>query len=125
MYKSASSFCIACIHRLSPCRRKLLVARRTKDDYSAAKIGYDKAREKFQAVLDTWNREEHMQIQENRQLLERASVMTSKKAYGFIKQAIDKTLRDWRLGDIQSEDADLNSSPRDAPTGVSVFEYLA
>ena len=114
--------------RLSPSfRRKLLEARRNKDDYNSAKRGYDQAREQFQAALDTWNREEHMQIQENRLLLERASIMISQKAYGFIGQAIERTLQDWRLGAIQSEDGDLGRAPRGAfagEKGVSVLEYL-
>jgi len=107
-------------------RRKLLEARRTKDDYNSAKRGYDQAREQFQAALDTWNREEHSQIQENRLLLEKASAMISQKAYGFIGQAIEKTLQDWRLGDIYSEDGDLGRGPRGAfadEKGVSVLEY--
>jgi hypothetical protein len=52
---------------LTSCRRKLLEARRTKDDYNPAKKRYDHAREQLQAVLDTWKSE---QIQESRQLLE-------------------------------------------------------
>jgi len=76
-------------------------------------------------VLDDWNREEHMQIQENRLLLEKASLMISQKAYGLIGQAIERTLQDWRLGDIQSEDRDLGRGPRGASAGekgVSVLE---
>src|SRR5258708_22753376 len=102
----SSSTCPGFI-QFSLCRRKLLEARRTKDDYKSAKRGYDQAREQFQAALDTWNREEHMQIQENRILFEKASIMISQKAYGFIGHAIERTLRDWRLGAIQSEDGDL------------------
>src|SRR5258708_32640191 len=110
----SSSTCPGFI-QFSLCRRKLLEARRTKDDYNSAKRGYDQAREQFQAVLDTWNREEHMQIQENRQLLERASGMTSQKAYGFINQAIERTLQDWRLGNIQSGDGDFGRGPGGVP----------
>jgi hypothetical protein len=58
-----------------------------------------------------------MQIQENRLLLEKASVIISQKAYGFIGQAIERTLQDWRLGDIQSEDGDLGRGPRGASAG--------
>ena len=58
-----------------------------------------------------------MQIQDNRQLLERASSMISQKAYGYIRQAIDRTLQDWRLGDIRSEDRDPGRGPRGAPAG--------
>ena len=79
-------------------------------------------------MLDTWNREEYKQIQESRTLLERASVMTSRKAYGLIGQAIEKTLQDWGLGDIQSEDGDLGRGPQGASVGakeVSVLEYPA
>ena len=78
--------------------------------------------------MDTWNREEHKQVQENRILLERASVMISRKAYGLIGQAIEKTLQDWGLGDIQSEDGDLGRGPQGASAsekGVSVLEYPA
>ena len=66
-------------------------------------MSYDQARDQFQAVLDTWNRQEHMQIQENRQLLERASAMVSKKAEAFINNAIENTLRDCKLGNITGE----------------------
>ena len=78
--------------------------------------------------MDTWNREKHSQIQENRLLLEKASEMVSQKAYGFIGQAIEKTLQDWRPGDIQSEDGDLGRGPRGAfvdEKGVSVLGYPA
>jgi len=66
-----------------------------------------------------------MRIQENRLLLEKASLMVSQKAYGFIGQAIEKTLQNWRLGTIQSEDGDLGRGPRGASAGeqgVSVWE---
>jgi hypothetical protein len=90
--------------RLTPCRRKLLEARRTKNDFSAAKRKYDQDREKFQLVLDTWTSEQHRQIQVNRQLLERASGMISKKADEFINKAIEKTLRECKFGEIRSGD---------------------
>ena len=60
-----------------------------------------------------------MQIQENRTLLEKASIMISQKAYRFIGQAIEKTLQDWRQGDIQSEEGDLGLGSQ----RVSVLEY--
>jgi len=69
-----------------------------------------------------------MQILDNRQLLEKASVMISQKAYTFVGQAIERTLQDWRLGDIQSEDGDIGRAPRGAfagEKGVSVLEYSA
>ena len=65
-----------------------------------------------------------MEIQDNRHLLEKASVVISQKAYGFIGQAIERTLQYWRLGDIQSEDGDLGRGPRAASAhekGVRVF----
>lgn len=89
---------------LTSCRRKLLEARRTKNDYNAAKISYDKARDQFQVVLDTWKSQEYMQIQDNRQLLERASTLISKKADEFINKAIENTLKDCKLGNIRSVD---------------------
>ena len=58
-----------------------------------------------------------MQIQENRLLLEKASTILSQKAYGFIGQAIERTLQDWRLGDIRSEDGDHGRGPRSASAG--------
>ena len=69
-----------------------------------------------------------MQIQENRILLEKASVTISKKAYGFIGQAIDRVLQDWRLKDVQSEDGDRGRGPQGASAGdkgVSVLKYPA
>ena len=92
---------------LTSCRRKLLEARRTKNDYNAAKRSYDHAREQFQVVLDTWKSQEYMQIQDNRQLLERASTLISKKADEFIHKAIETTLKDCRLGNIRSVDGNL------------------
>ena len=69
-----------------------------------------------------------MLIQENRLLLEKASVIILQRAHGLISQAIDRTLQDWRLGDIQSEDGDLGlgRGPRGASaseTSVRVLEY--
>ena len=69
-----------------------------------------------------------MQIQENRILLEKASITISQKAYGLIGQAMERTLEDWRLKDIQSEDGDLGRGPRGASAGeegVSVLKYPA
>ena len=90
--------------KLTPCRRKLLEARRTKDDYDAAKISYGQAREQFQVVLDIWKNQEYVQIQDNRQLLERASTLISRKAEEFITKAIENTLKDCKLGNIHSVD---------------------
>ena len=67
-----------------------------------------------------------MQIQENRILLEKASIMISQKAYGFIGQAIERTLQDWRLGAIQSQVGNLDRSPRGTfagEKGVSLLGY--
>ena len=79
-------------------------------------------------MLETWNREEQLEVQENRQMLEKASGMISQRAHGFIGQAIERTLRQWRLGAIESEDGDLGlgRAPRGASAGekgVSVLEY--
>ena len=115
-------------HLISSCRRKLLEARRTKNDYDAAKRGYDQARKQFEFVLETWNREEHMQIRENRVLVERASVIISQKAYTSVGQAIERTLRDRRLRDVQLEDEKPGRGPRGASAGekgVSVLGHPA
>ena len=66
-----------------------------------------------------------MQIQEYRLLLNRASVMISQKAYVLIGQAIERTLQDWKAGDIESEDGDLGRDLRSSASekGVSVLEY--
>ena len=107
-------------------RRKLLEARRTKDDYNSAKGDYDRARKKFQAVLDAWIPQEWTQIEDHHSLLERVETMISQEAYRCIGQAIEKTLQDWRLGATPSEDGDLGCAPRGAfadEKGVSVLEY--
>ena len=65
-----------------------------------------------------------MQIQENRILLEKASIMISQKAYGFIGQAIERTLQDWRLGAVQSEDGDFGRAPRGASAGEKGVSLL-
>ena len=67
-------------------------------------MSYDQAREQFQVVLETWKSQEYMQIQENRQLLERASALISEKTEEFINKAIETTLRDCKLGNIQLVD---------------------
>ena len=67
-----------------------------------------------------------MQIQDNRILLQKASQIISQKADGFIGQAIEKILQDWKLGTIQSEDGGLGRGPQGASAGekrASVFEY--
>ena len=86
---------------LAPCRRKLLEARRSKDDYDVVKIRYDQSREQLQAILKTWRSQEHMLIHDSRGLLERASALISKKAGEFINKAIENTLRDCKFGNIQ------------------------
>lgn len=58
-----------------------------------------------------------MQVQESLQPLERVSVMISQKAHGFIGQAIERTLQNWGLGDIQSEHGDPGHCPRGASAG--------
>jgi len=95
---------------LTSCSRKLLEARRTRNDYNAARRSYDHAREQILVVLDTWKSQEYMQIQDNRQLLERASTLISKKAGEFINKAIETTLKDCTLGNIRSVDGDLSRS---------------
>ena len=67
-------------------------------------MSYDQAREQFKVVLETWKGQEDMQIQENRQLLERASTLMSNKAYEFINKAIESTLKSCKFGIIQSVD---------------------
>ena len=62
-------------------------------------------------MLDTWKSQEYAQIQENRQLLKRTSGVISKKAPGFVDQVIENTLKDLKLGDIQSAAGDLGRSP--------------
>ena len=67
-----------------------------------------------------------MHILNNRQLLEKASVMISQKAHTFVGQAIERTLQDWKLGNIQSKDGGIGRAPRGAFAGkkvVSVLEY--
>ena len=102
-------------------RRKLLEARRTRDDYDTAKRSYDKARHQLEDILNTWNREQHSHIQENWQLLERASDKIVQKAHGSINQAIAKTLQDHKLGDIQLEESapSTRDGVEEAPGPVS------
>ena len=113
---------------LSLHRRRLLEARRTKDDYDAAKRSYEQIREQFRIVLETWNGEEYKQIRENRVLVEKASAIISQKAYTLVGQAIDKTLRNCGLGviDRRSEDGERSRGSLGASAGeneVSVLGY--
>ena len=113
---------------LSLHRRKLLEARRTEDDYEAAKRSYDQVRKMFQTELDTWNREEYKQIQESRALLEKASAIISQKAYTLVGQAIEKTLRNCAIEGILSEVGERGRGPRGAfvdEQDVSVLGYYA
>ena len=68
---------------------------------------YDQAREQFLVVMNTWESEESMQIQEGRQLLKRASALISETADGFINKAIESTLKGFKLGTIQLVDRNL------------------
>ena len=70
-------------------------------------MSYDQARKQFKAVLETWKGQEYLQIQENRQLLERASTLISKRADEFINKAIETTLKNCKFGIIQSVDGNL------------------
>ena len=70
-------------------------------------MSYDQARKQFKAVLETWKGQECLQIQENRQLLERASTLISKRADEFINKAIETTLKNCKFGIIQSVDGNL------------------
>jgi len=58
-----------------------------------------------------------MQILDNCQLLEKVLARTSQNVYTFVRQVIERTLQDWRLGDIQSEDGDIGRGPRGAFAG--------
>lgn len=75
------------------------------DEYREAKSAYKQARSELENVMDIWDRE-HEQMDSAHHFLERASDMVSTKSHGLTKQIVDKTLRDWRLGNIQVEDAD-------------------
>jgi hypothetical protein len=63
--------------------------------------------------------DQHSKIQNNRQLLERASVAIVQKAHALVNQAIEKTLQDWKLGEIQSEDEAIDHKAGEAPETVS------
>ena len=90
-------------------------------------MSYDQAREHFQVVLDTWKGQEYLQIQDNRQLLERACTLISRKVDEFIDEAIETTLKNCKFGIIQSVDGNLG---RLASTGgrqvrpKDLFAYL-
>jgi hypothetical protein len=84
--------------RLTPCRRKLLEARRTNDDFSAAKRKYDHDREKFELALDTWSSDKERQIQGKRQALDWPLGAIAKKADVLINKSIEKALKDIRSG---------------------------
>ena len=65
-----------------------------------------------------------MQIQENRILVEKVSIIVSQKAYGSIGQAIEGSLQDWGLGANQSEDGDLGRAPQGAFVGENEVSLL-
>lgn len=105
-------------------RRKLLEARRSEFDFTQARRAYNRARDQFQSVLDRWNNEEFQQMQENKAFLTRAFDFISKKASGYINEAINNTLREWKLGQIETANTEeiLGKGPADATTerkGVS------
>ena len=79
-------------------------------------------------MLGAWNGEEHMQIQENRTLVKKASEIISQKAYTLVDQAIEKILQDWKLRDTQAEGGGLGRGPRGAlasEQGVSALGHPA
>ena len=82
--------------------RKLLEARRTQDEFSAAKKEYDETRGKLQRILATWDREEEEQIKTSLQRLDDAYRSFSLKAEGLIDSALKTALKCW---DIHSSTA--------------------
>ena len=110
--------------RLSPCRLKLIEARRIETEYDAAKSSYDQAVEISQVVLDTWGRVESMQTEEVRSLLEQKLGMISQKACGLINETIKKISLDCGMS---LDDMDAGHGTRSASSGkrgVSVSQYL-
>ena len=75
---------------------------------------YSQAREQCMVVLEAWQGQEYFQIQENRQLLDRASTLMSNKADKFINKAIENTLKNCKFGINQYVDGKLG---RPASTG--------
>ena len=106
--------------RLSPCRRKLIEARRIEAEYDAAKGRYDQALEISQAVLETWGRVETMQTQEVRLLLKQGLGRISQKACGLISQTIAKALMDCG---VPLQDMAVTQSAVSGKRGVRVLQY--
>ena len=110
--------------RLSPCRRKLLEARRIEGEYEAAKRNYSKALEISKVVLEMLSRVESMQTQEARLLLEHELGLINQWAYGLINKTITKTLKDCGMS---LEHMDVGHSTQGASSGkrgVRVWQYL-
>ena len=78
--------------------RKLLEARRSKDEFDEAKREYDAARAKFFQLIDSWNVAEHQQRTNYHNRMKKGLAALKTRTNKHITDAIEKTLRDWSIG---------------------------
>ena len=105
-------------------RRKLLEARRTEVELEEAKKKYDKATQKFQMILNTWDLRGQEQIDKSRKQLQNVCAFISRKADGFIQPALEKVLQQWGLIDRDSDSDSTNSMPR-TPRGAEYTNQVS
>jgi hypothetical protein len=72
--------------------RKLLDARRTRDEFADAKTAYEEIRKKLRSILETWDQEEENLINTSRRQLENAYTFVSRRAEGLTRSALQATL---------------------------------
>lgn len=73
-------------------------ARRSKDEFDAAKREYDAARAKFFQLIDSWNVAEHQQRTNYHNRMNKGMQALKNRTDEHITDAIKKTLKDWSLG---------------------------
>jgi uncharacterized membrane-anchored protein YjiN (DUF445 family) len=75
-----------------------LEARRSKDEFDAAKREYDAARAKFFQLIDSWSVAEHQQRTKYHNRMGKGMQALKNRTDKHITDAIEKTLKDWSLG---------------------------
>ncbi|KIM23876.1 hypothetical protein M408DRAFT_332078, partial [Serendipita vermifera MAFF 305830] len=82
--------------------RKLLEARRSKNEFDEAKREYDAARAKFFQLIDSWNVAEHQQKTNYHNRMKKGLTALKNRTDKHIADAISQTLRNWTLGSAPS-----------------------
>ena len=100
---------------ISSFRRKLLEARRSRNEFEEAKKEYEEARAKFLQLIEAWDVNELAQMTSFRTRLNKGVVALKKRTDEYITSCIKSTLNDWSLGSIkESTDNIIPKGPESA-----------